>query len=150
MMSSSSTTFSLTQRYLILKYFLHFSNQCLDFTSDPNDPSPGEWTHHSFHRIPVCGVAKRRERAKGREWFLQSVAVRCGGAAVPPGGARPCAGCSLAEPLRAAGNCPRAPEEGAEKNKSCESLNFLEMLVTPVSPLAGLPRLHETTRQGGF
>lgn len=45
---------------------------------------------------------------------------------------------------------PRAPEEGAEKNESCESLNILGMLVAPVSPLAVPPRLREATRQGGF
>lgn len=114
-MSSSSTAFSLTQRYLILKYFLHFSNQCLDFTSDS---SQREWTHHSFHRIPVRGAAKRRERGKGREWLLQSVAVRCGGAAAPPGGARPCAGCSLAELLRADRNCPPRTGGGSGQRKT--------------------------------
>lgn len=50
----SSTTFSLTQRFLILKYFLHFSNQCLDFTSDPNAPSPGKG---SRSYVPALGAA---------------------------------------------------------------------------------------------
>lgn len=54
MMSSSSTTFSLTQRYLILKYFLDFSNECLDFTSDPNAPSLGKGSRSC---VPALGAA---------------------------------------------------------------------------------------------
>lgn len=103
----------------------------------------GAFLLHPLPIAPPSAACGRREREKGREWFLQSVAVRFGGA-------RPCAGCSLASPLRAAGNPPaHRRRDQAEKNERFESLSFLGKLLSPVSTLAALPRLHETIRRGG-